>query len=1719
MTREYVRVKPSRERLNPDDIVSHLSSLHKLNFHGDTPTIRDKLNPLSDTDEKIPRFEFLAVSQGKEAPVEFFYGTDENLVETLRKRLVTAYPESFNVEIVEVDVLEKVVPPVEYDPEDFVENLVEGELQYDPDEVPGTVEDLTTRHTEINTEQEIGKGDVPLNPDTNTETADSPSNTGNAESSVDTSEFGDDVDEDVIKDAELLAELGGDVLQDIDVMSNLEGDVPVSTIDGPTKTEDGTILARPSLENGTPVAARWRGEGERKKDWMTTLKMFSNVANPDADDIQSRAPLATLIQHLAESDLPIAFQIVFERMEDWTRLAEKRKDDLHLNRDTLGQKLRYEIGELVHGSSEEARREKRRDFFEEMGESASGDESAVSGDVGERAQLIDNKIPKRTFRANIRAVSIATGKVNVGDVKRTMNNLASVLDHLDGYFYGLNAKIMEDSDGGLLSDDRTATQEFHKLINQELDIGSSGKLRPDVVMNADELSNFVAVPSAENLTVEGVRGTRAEAESRNPLPRPDPDLMEQFHQPGMRIGYALDEENEPEDVPTQLPPSMLTKHFGRFATTGAGKSKALINDMLSLYENTEGPIVFIDPKGDGMTQNYMRAHFDRFGEKDLKENVVHFPVPDILPGFTFFDIRPSLDQGKRRVDAVQNKADHYEELLKLVMGAERYRESKVAPTIIKALIKSLFDENHATDQYDDTDIALERESKNYFSHNDLERAAEEMRKYVSSDDDSGSIPEVSDDRLHRTLTRHTESDPQDFATIMDALFNRLDYIREDFHLRKIFDNTNKRFDFRDHLNDSKVIMFDLGELRDEATVIMTGLVLMNLWDGLKEHSRTKCTVGHDSKDECREHARQQDKDPNHPPCREPWDDDHLVNLIVDEAASVAVSDIMNKMLEQGRSFHLGVGLSMQYPEQMKDAGERTYRNVLNNVASLLIGKITLDEEIAEAMAHEDMTPEQFSNRIKSLPRGEWIAQLPSPTFQETGPEPFSLDPLPIPAGHPESANPLEKQADDHFQFLLDNVIHDRTQTEYGVAEMDDHDEEDDAESETEVKDGDKSGGSDTDFGEHTEGIDPDEVQLGITESQGGTTRNPEAGMPDHITFQANHGYECERCGETYVEGRKGKAASCCLRKDEDIPEAANITRHPKRAPENTDEESVDATGETAGQATDSNGGNATAQTDGGAGGTPGTPNKNPSTEQPAEPGKREKSHAQTPSNDSSNTTSQSPYGKASPTRDGEQNSHGQGGANPTRDSPTLDEGTPDGTPTKPVMESDLNGDPGSYNKNHIDHEEPVTRLKELGLVIEEWNRSAIFAVAAKLSKEIPAQHDDVREEAFNSLVGHAKFESIKYLPEQTLITDHLTEAVEKGFEPADINLDVSALQKNYHSKDNTENDTQTSNSTVDSANPYQALNEETNTTNNGEDESGVVHIEPQAPDMSPNEIEASPLTRDELGFMQTVLAVMNNNLNIDRTQSLAPVRDMYQDRGADIEKLKDEGYVIEHRLVNQTLTYTVTPKGREELNASLETGPGIGDLGDGIPHRYGADLTMEWLSRRPDIKHIKSFQKPANHREDDELLDIIGYDENGDFKVFVEVEGGASKVEKEAQGIHDTRPGTRNYESLRKDHDLMGWSKHMEKVKEGEENEKLVAEDAESVWVVRNKEVGRRIVRALAKEVNGEKRINLPVDDADRRYQNLSPNQFNTLLSEYGEDGIDAIYTFENIQSRIDEQK
>jgi len=744
----------------------------------------------------------------------------------------------------------------------------------------------------------------------------------------------------------------------------LDGGEPVASSEANSPDKPGDDSEQREL---SPLGIEWVGKTERKEDWMTTITPFE-IDEPDEEYDAERPPLSAVVDAIHEMTVPVVYQVLWQRKSDWRDDAEIRRMNLREGRDTWTQEI---IGSL----------------FEPV--DADPSERELSQETRNRIRRIENKHPRRTFTANVRAVAMGDPEEATGHAE--LEQLKVALDPLEGPFYELAGRRIREK--GYLSrrKEKRAQRHLERVLNAEIVTGGR-KTKSDFVFNADELANVTVVPGGEDLTVEGSRGARSEQRSRNPLPRPHPDLMEQFRE-GMAIGHALNENGIPQSDPVQIPPNLLTTHYGRFASTGAGKSKAIINDALSLRETTGGPVVIVDPKGDGMCANYLRCHYDRFNGLD---DVYQFRIPETVPAFSFFDIRPALEAGRNREDAIQDKVDHFHDILRMIMGRDRYEQAFVANEILSYLIKALFDDEYGRD---------------VFGLNDLFTAARQMQQ-------ERTIPPVSaaNQNVEESLTRHFAKDDRQFQVSMDAVGNRLDKLREDAHLRRIFSHVpeqddngeyvGNRFDFREFLDEDATILFDLGDLRPEAQRAITLLLLSNLWDAVQ--------------------VRRRDGDTGY---------DNLTNLIIEEAAPVASTKLVSEqLLPQGRSFGLSMGLVMQFPAQVRNRSERAYDEVINNIKTKLIGKISIERDLAESLAHEDLSPTDLRNRISTLPSGEWIAQLPSPSFGETGPSPFSVKPLPIAAGHPESDEPLSVEQEDHFETVALPRLTKRTQAQYGLTE-------------------------------------------------------------------------------------------------------------------------------------------------------------------------------------------------------------------------------------------------------------------------------------------------------------------------------------------------------------------------------------------------------------------------------------------------------------------------------------------------------------------------------------------------------------------------------------------------------------------------------------------------------------------------------------------------------------
>ncbi|TKX83132.1 hypothetical protein EXE43_25830, partial [Halorubrum sp. SS5] len=113
-------------------------------------------------------------------------------------------------------------------------------------------------------------------------------------------------------------------------------------------------------------------------------------------------------------------------------------------------------------------------------------------------------------------------------------------------------------------------------------------------------------------------------------------------------------------------------------------------------------------------------------------------------------------------DAIQDKVDHFHDILRMIMGREQYGQAFVANEILSYLIKALFDAEYGSD---------------VFGLDDLFAAALRMQR-------DQTIPPVSaaNQTIEESLTRHFAKDNHQFQVSMDAVGNRLDKLKEDAHL-------------------------------------------------------------------------------------------------------------------------------------------------------------------------------------------------------------------------------------------------------------------------------------------------------------------------------------------------------------------------------------------------------------------------------------------------------------------------------------------------------------------------------------------------------------------------------------------------------------------------------------------------------------------------------------------------------------------------------------------------------------------------------------------------------------------------------------------------------------------------------------------------------------------------------------------------------------------------
>jgi len=1344
---------------------------------------------------------------------------------------------------------------------------------------------------------------------------------------------------------------------------------PLVDLDGPTLTEDGNILVRPSIEYTTPNATRWYGREETIGDWMTTLDTATE-SNPeyesgsDDEDVDSPEALQTLFVHLQEATEPTAFQVVFEPKDDWSSKAQRRKKEIR-----SGEFDKHWIEDIIFQDDIHLDRDLKA--FEYR-----------------RIKLIENKRPTRTFNANVRAVSLTSSRDFSNDeddpanppgdeqerIERTLQELTTLLDPLDGVYYSIEGELMG-NETSLSGADHTAGGVVKRFLERDLitsddergaftslNVFNDPKKHPEIVVNGRELGELIVIPSGDDMDADVFRSTGTRHQDLAPLTRPRPNIHKEFRE-GMALGFAYDENGKPEDQVTRLPKERLPYHWALFGSSGSGKTINGISMLLSAHADTGGPTILVDPKAGNMIENYAKAHKEHFG--DLRD-VYTFSVPETLPVIPFFDIRPLLYEGMNRDDAIQQKADEFHMIMNMI--DENYSTAYVAKTVLGSLIKAKFDAVHGSDAY---------------TLDELYSLAVDM--YADQ-----KIPRVSHQpQVEKILSNQLNNNEQDFKQTMGAVLNRLNDLQEDINLYRLFnqlpewdeqegryeiereDDHRSALDFREHLDKNEVLLFDTGDLvRDESQRAFSMYILSSLWTAIK--------------------STYQDKESHE-------DIDNTVKLVIEEAAPIVTTELVtNTLIPEAREFGLSLGMVMQYPEQVKSHGvDGSYKELINNVGTKIYGKVEQDSQVADSLVHDDKNQQELKNKVSSLGPGEWIVDLPSPAFGIDVPRPFSVHSLPVPKGHPEGDAPLSKTERRQF-YKQFNSRKSRTRKLYGVERTDpskdDPDNGDESEDSVTFDTGSPSSGTGTEDGTDTgqaeaseaktteadllsDSVEPtrkgdspqtteqDEQEedtvtavewaTSSADEEPETTEPTPAGPPPSEGANTGDGGwgDIEPLPESDIAGHLERADLSRLdgvenarQTLESVYDDDNYHRALKTLAAKAQEAGTDIS---PGDLADTDVGGVEPDAEEMAGDKSGT-EREARPDDFSEPGVDD--HPAPPESEPDELPSAVEEALAERSQeDSDEESDGD---------PESDDSSDDA-----VTDTDVPEDESPDNDVDEDRDEQEDE--------DETNGSELSDV--NFGETVGSQDDDVadavaaREEALDTTVDTSTEESDEEFVKDT-----------GEF------LDLPTPGGDDGSEDSDEPDT-TSEAESEVQPDTPAEGEEP------EDESEDVHavsgdlefdITTTPSRMSEAERERLRLSKDDVTFMSLIAAAFRDELD-DYTLMDSMTELKNRAGNPDIDLLREEGYVEQDK-VSRRRYYSLTRKGWGVLNEQAP-GDGFGDYFEKIKHRVGTHILAEALSNKPDVYSVEIYE-----RVNGETIDVIAYGEEGTVTYAGEVETGTN---------------------------------------------------------------------------------------------------------------------------------
>lgn len=889
MAQEFIRIEPSNEVLIYEDIVTHLEGLRKI-----ADSAWRRYNPLRDP----PKFVFMITTHGDNEPIKFYFGTEDgDHLESLKNICEVSYPNSFDIHIETVNLVEE------------------------------------------------------LNPDS--------------------------------------------------VLAKQQGE-------GGHKIDPSSVYnaGRPEDFSKSHVAGvHWYGRGERRADWMTLTKRFTQLTKrhqrqkEGTERRERSAPVADLVEAMNRSDHPVAFQVVFARRRAWPLKLKRRKAALQNGVDGPLAAFGAALGAVFEEPSANHSTSKSGEV--EEGSDSSEQREDTGEDLGSRINHIDRKGSTDCYRVNLRAIGSIDEEASEEEKQQFESEIQAVADsfnHLSGQYYNITGRKVKDGLREQVGKRPTPDDLLDDFLSYRIRKTYVARTRLQLILNNDELANYIACPSNTSLTAEGVRGTRGQERTKSPLSLPDPDTMSSYMGEGVPIGYPIKDSDTVLDEPIRIPPSLLNDNFLLTGTIGHGKTMAGENILLGFHRETSGPNVIIDPKDGAFASNYLREHYRVFGSL---EDVIYFRIPETIPAAPFFDIRPLRASGYGRRSAIQDKVDQFVEIMKVVMEEGKFQDAPNSVTLLKSVIKLNFDERYGEDaftlrQVRETimEIAKTRQVPHVSPQNSDIQA--DIQFLLNNEEDQFSS--IVQGALNRLKVLYSYDPIKDMLNYVPEWGERRDgsegYIGNGFSLRELFDQ-------------DKTVIIDLGEPRDKPSKAISLILTSYFFDMAKQKSH-------------RDNLIEDLKDPVQ------RDDDYIATLMIDEAKDVADADFVSDLLAQGREFRVCTGLIMQFPEQVREEGIEAdvYDEIIQNIGTKILGKNKRPGDIAEVLSGDEIDADEQQNRLSQLSKGEWIVTFVDADFFGDVPEPFSLHSLPPPPGHDLSDHPY---SDEERRRFVETVLQPRVQ--------------------------------------------------------------------------------------------------------------------------------------------------------------------------------------------------------------------------------------------------------------------------------------------------------------------------------------------------------------------------------------------------------------------------------------------------------------------------------------------------------------------------------------------------------------------------------------------------------------------------------------------------------------------------------------------------------------------